>query len=290
MEFIKYNEKIDFCNQNLKILEKEEAINNIMIGSILKASEEDTRNWLMARLEDNNTIRAIMIINKPKNGLLIYAPDGNLENEECKFIAENINNSKIELKEILSQKENSKNIANSYSKISGKKVKSQKEKYILELGSINNDIKIENLKLIKVEKDIEEKYKNEYLDIYNNVKLFQKETYNEELSDDGIRKCIDIYIDRGLYVLKNNDNEILMQVSTTRELLNGKAIGAVYTPNRHRGKGYAKAGIYLLTQKLLNEGHKVLTMYTSAENKISNHVYEKIGYKRIAEEMLIIFE
>ena len=77
---------------------------------------------------------------------------------------------------------------------------------------------------------------------------------------------------------------------TSRKLINGYVIGAVVTPKKYRGKGYGKIGMYILSNKLLNDGAKVLALYTDAKNEISNHVYEKVGYKRISEELLISFE
>ena len=41
---------------NLKLLEKEEALNNIMIAVILDAKEEEVENWLLARVENDSKI------------------------------------------------------------------------------------------------------------------------------------------------------------------------------------------------------------------------------------------
>jgi predicted GNAT family acetyltransferase len=60
----------------------------------------------------------------------------------------------------------------------------------------------------------------------------------------------------------------------------GKCVSAVYTPPEERGKGYAYNLIYRISKELLDSGDKYCVLYTDDSNPISNHVYEKIGYKR----------
>ena len=58
-----------------------------------------------------------------------------------------------------------------------------------------------------------------------------------------------------------------------------------------RGKRYAYELVYELSKKCLDEGAKYCVLYADAENPISNHVYEKIGYvKRVECEELEFYE
>lgn len=285
MELKKYKTKKEFCDENLLLLEKEEALNNIMIGVILSAEEDEIANWLLARIEDEGLVQMIIIINRPRNGLLMYSPTNNCSDEICKYIAYKINELEINLLEINSRKELCEKVAKYYVDITHKKIKTKKDKYILELTKLNENLDLHDLEMIQVEDNF-----NEMGKICDNIREFQEDAHKEIITHEEAKSHADIHIKKGLYLFKNHENEIVMQAITSRKLSNGYVIGAVITPKAHRGKGYAKTGMYILSKKLLNDGAKVLALYTNAKNPISNHVYEKIGYERISEELLIEFE
>lgn len=285
MELKLYKTKKEFCDENLLLLEKEEALNNIMIAVIMDAEENDVKDWVLARIEDKGLVQMIIIINKPRNGLLMYSPTNNCSDEICKYIAYKIKELKFNLLEINSRKELCEKVANYYIEITNKKIKCKKDKYILQLTKLNENLDLHNLEMIQIKDDCEEISK-----ICDNIVEFQEDAHNEIITHEDAKSHADIHIRKGLYLFKNSENEIVMQAITCRKLINGYVIGAVITPKAHRGNGYAKTGMYILSKKLLDDGAKVLALYTNAKNTISNHVYEKVGYERISEELLIEFE
>jgi hypothetical protein len=75
---------------------------------------------------------------------------------------------------------------------------------------------------------------------------------------------------------------------------NGIRIGPVYTPPELRGRGYATALTAELSQRLLDgrlfEGRRRFCfLYTDLANPTSNAIYERIGYRRVAESAEIVF-
>jgi hypothetical protein len=60
-------------------------------------------------------------------------------------------------------------------------------------------------------------------------------------------------------------------------------IGPVFTPRQLRGHGYATAATAALSQRLLDQGADRCMLYTDLANPVSNHIYAKIGYERIAD-------
>ncbi|EXG80374.1 GNAT family N-acetyltransferase [Cryptosporangium arvum] len=60
-------------------------------------------------------------------------------------------------------------------------------------------------------------------------------------------------------------------------------INAVYTPPEHRRRGYAAAATAELSQHLLDIGAAAVLLFTDAANPTSNGVYERIGYRAVAE-------
>jgi hypothetical protein len=64
---------------------------------------------------------------------------------------------------------------------------------------------------------------------------------------------------------------------------NGIRIGPVYTPPEHRGKGYASNLVATQSQWLLDSGRRFCFLYTDLANPISNSIYQRIGYRQVAE-------
>jgi predicted GNAT family acetyltransferase len=75
---------------------------------------------------------------------------------------------------------------------------------------------------------------------------------------------------------------------------NGVRIGPVYTPPDLRGRGYATALTAELSQRLLDGrlfegGRRFCFLYTDLANPTSNAIYERIGYRKVAESAEIVF-
>ena len=69
----------------------------------------------------------------------------------------------------------------------------------------------------------------------------------------------------------------------------GVRIGPVYTPPDHRRRGYGSAVTAAATQLMLDRGFGFVCLYTDAANPTSNHVYEEIGYRLVADSMQFRF-
>lgn len=69
----------------------------------------------------------------------------------------------------------------------------------------------------------------------------------------------------------------------------GIRIGPVYTPPGHRRRGYATALVAELSRFLLDRGHRACFLYTDLSNATSNAIYERIGYRRVADAAEIRF-
>jgi predicted GNAT family acetyltransferase len=67
-------------------------------------------------------------------------------------------------------------------------------------------------------------------------------------------------------------------------------IGGVYTPPARRNRGYASACVARLSQSLLDDGARKVTLSTDASNPTSNKIYEALGYRHISDAVMISFE
>jgi predicted GNAT family acetyltransferase len=70
---------------------------------------------------------------------------------------------------------------------------------------------------------------------------------------------------------------------------NGIRVGPVYTPPGLRGRGYATALVAEQSQMLLDEGRRFCFLYTDLANPTSNAIYERIGYTRVCDSLMVSF-
>lgn len=64
---------------------------------------------------------------------------------------------------------------------------------------------------------------------------------------------------------------------------NGIRVGPVYTPPELRGRGYASALVGELTARLLAGGRSLCFLFTDLANPTSNSIYQRVGYRPVAD-------
>ena len=69
----------------------------------------------------------------------------------------------------------------------------------------------------------------------------------------------------------------------TRPTRHGISVSLVYTPPELRGRGYATACVGELSRKLLGAGREFCALFADLANPISNHIYERIGYRPVCD-------
>ena len=63
----------------------------------------------------------------------------------------------------------------------------------------------------------------------------------------------------------------------------GIRINMVYTPPELRRRGYASACVGALSQAMLDAGRRFCFLYTDLANPTSNHIYQELGYRPVAD-------
>lgn len=78
--------------------------------------------------------------------------------------------------------------------------------------------------------------------------------------------------------------------SLSRPTRSGIAVNAVYTPPAHRKKGYAESLVAAVSAEGLKRGKRFCVLYADATNPTTNAIYQRIGYRRIAESRYYQFK
>jgi predicted GNAT family acetyltransferase len=89
-------------------------------------------------------------------------------------------------------------------------------------------------------------------------------------------------------VVWDHDGPVSM-ASGNRPTTNGIAINLVYTPPERRGNGYASACVAALSRRQLDAGKRFCTLFADLGNPTSNALYQRVGYRPIADFVEIRF-
>ena len=271
MNFEKYDNVQKFIEDNMELIEEKEWQNNLMVGNCEEGLKIGTEGWLLARVTNNNKTELVILNRRPWH-LLFYSPTGNRSDELFEFTAKEVYKVDKEILGVNGDKELARKFAKYYCKEANIKCEVQTEMRILLLKNIikakmNEELTFRKARL--TDKPVLIKY----------LKEFMKEALNEEITDEQAKEKFETYIEKGYYVLENK-GEIVSQSALIRDIKKGKCVGAVYTPKDERNKGYAYNLVYRISEEAFENGAEYCVLFTDDTNPISNHVYEKIGYKR----------
>lgn len=272
MQFNRYTDITSFWSDTKELLEKEEWYNCLIIGNCIEGVEQGRVDWFFATItDDNSNIELIMLYRKPWK-LVLYSPTNNYSDELLKFAANEIYKHDKELLGINTEKTVAEKFSKYYCNLANMEYSIHAWLRILLLENIEDGTLLDNVIYRKAtldDKEILIKY----------IQNFMMEALNEECDNIKAEEKFNKYLKNGYYVLEK-DNKIVCQANTNRVMKYGKCVSGVYTPKEERGKSYAYNLIYRISRELLDNGDKYCVLYTDDKNPISNHVYEKIGYKR----------
>lgn len=96
------------------------------------------------------------------------------------------------------------------------------------------------------------------------------------------QEMAELLIDHEALVLWDDDGSKSM-AGTQGYTSHGVRISYVYTPQEHRGRGYASAVVHALSRRMLQEGRNFCVLYTDASNATSNVIYAGMGYEPIED-------
>ena len=71
---------------------------------------------------------------------------------------------------------------------------------------------------------------------------------------------------------------------------NGARVGYVYTPPEARGNGYASAVTAGVTRRCLESGRRFCFLYTNLADPVSNGIYRRLGYRKVADACSVRFQ
>jgi predicted GNAT family acetyltransferase len=81
----------------------------------------------------------------------------------------------------------------------------------------------------------------------------------------------------------DDGGDVVSMAAYTGPSPNGIRVNGVYTPPDRRGRGYATGCVAALSRWLLDRGRTFCFLYTDLTNPTSNAIYQRIGYRPVAD-------
>lgn len=113
------------------------------------------------------------------------------------------------------------------------------------------------------------------------ILLFEQETGIAMSTPAEAARKIDSFIELKEVYVWEVDNEVVACMKKSRPSKNGITVSFVFTPTKHRRKGYARTLVAEVTEELLGE-YDFVMLYTDLQNPTSNKIYKEIGFEQIA--------
>jgi len=288
LQFTHYKSVHEFYNKTYSTLMRHEAQNLIPLGNLIignkgqdKTGWRDPANWFMATVSDEAGI-VLTAIMTPPMPLTLYATDNKLDANAINCLLDGILGlPDVSLPGVVTEKALAENFATAYTTRMGMTFEVEMNLRIYELTEVDPAMpQIGTIRLVE-ERDMP-------------FLPFWLETFNAVATASAIKSPVDIdhyqYVigTKKLYVLEVDGLPVSM-AGLSREMETVVGVGRVYTPPYFRGKGYASSCVAQLSQLALDKGFKKCVLYTDLSNPTSNSIYQKIGYRPIADSLHLNF-
>ena len=281
MEFTLYDNVHKFYDDVYSFLAADEAKNMLIFGNLLIGREgkdtsdwRDTSRWVMAAVRNGYGLQTVALMTPPYN-ITLYG----LDLSGISLLATKLAEAGIDIPGVVTESWAAEVFAGAYCKAAGKKQQVAMEQRIYKLDTTPNipatDARLRNA----TPRDMcfipywYEAFYAEGIGLHNSVSADISQ-YNH-------------LADGRTFVLEHKGCAVSM-AQISRRTLNAACISYVYTPPYFRRKGYAGCAVALLSQTCLDTGC-VPVLYTDLANPTSNSIYQKIGYKPIADSLAISF-
>ncbi len=122
------------------------------------------------------------------------------------------------------------------------------------------------------------------------IQAFSAEAIGDGATRDAAEALTDRHLRDGSMWLWRVDGAAVACAAAVGHTPHGIRVNAVYTAPEHRRRGYASALVGSLTRELLAGGRDFVFLYADARNPTANAIYQRIGYRQIAEAGELVLE
>jgi predicted GNAT family acetyltransferase len=269
-----------FLEATSPLLYASEAEYGLMLGlaeGLQRRPMEGYRPTFLRAVDENKVTLAAFIQTRVENGIITHA-----RSSEIDLFVEQLVREREAIKGIVGPSSASRKFAECFAKTRGTPVALAMAQKILELREV---IRPRSCRGRFVQATL-----NEVELVSSWLSEFEKEAIPHNQRDRSeLRKLAEAKIANGDFYLWEVEKQNVAMAATGRPTKTGISVNAVYTPQPHRGHGYASNLVARISQKMIDEGRSFCALYTDASNPTSNKIYQAIGYEIIGESAHYLF-
>ncbi|MEZ5041217.1 MAG: GNAT family N-acetyltransferase [Saprospiraceae bacterium] len=279
MELIRYQTTDAFLAVNLGFLEEHEATNNLLLGLAfgIQRGEFPEQDSLLLSVQENGK-PIFCAVQTPSRSLVIFGKE-----KAAKFVPEWLWPFCREKNRVIPGVIGPRDLATTFAKAweanTSYTYAVEMQQRVFELKQVEKIVFSEGHFRKAAKKDIP--IAAEWL------AAFHIEAIKEDIKTQAFQKAQELIEAQRLFLWENG--EIVSMAASARPTRNGMTVNAVFTPQKHRKKGYATSCVASLSQHLLDQGHQFCALFTDAANPTSNKIYQEIGYREVAKFQSIVF-
>jgi hypothetical protein len=272
--------KVAFAKEVTPFLEKNEAVNAMMLGMCFALSEGAfaDKEFGLIRILNNKELTSVAI--KAPNSSLVLTF---ISDEELNALINTLVEKSIEVPKILGPLEVCKKFSQIWSEKMNLTSKLSMKQKIYQLDKVNDLERVDGAMAQADDRD-----KKILVEWY--MAMVKEAIPDDKMSLEEAQEWVDRKIAANeLFLWIQNEWQVSMAalVGATR---NGIRISAVYTPPDLRRRGIATSLVANLSQYMLDQGTQKCFLYADQMNPTSNSIYQKIGYNPVCESALYLFE
>ena len=114
--------------------------------------------------------------------------------------------------------------------------------------------------------------------------------FHREIGEGANADLVDDKLGYGGLTLWEVDGEPVSMAGVTRPDSGMVRVVAVYTPRRHRAKGFGGAVTAAVTRAALDAGATDVVLFTDLSNPTSNALYQRLGYRPVEDRKVVQFQ
>ncbi len=274
MQVIQYQDPQEFLNRAQTYLVQEESVNGLMLGIAIRlqmGAQEGDDDPLLLVVEDDGELMGTAV-QTPPHKFVIYS---HLTNPEpfVTALTNYLGANNKSIPGVLGPEHVSRLIADTWQQQTGKSFQEGVRQGVYELRQVNE---------VTAVSGHFRPAKGEDIGILTKFMQGFSETVGDSIETaNALRYAQELTKHKMLFVWE--DEKVVSMAASVRPTPNGMSVNLVYTPSEERRKGYATALVAALSQRLLDDGCQFCTLFTDMNNPTSNHIYQEIGYQKVAD-------
>ncbi len=273
MQVVRFSDIAHFTARAKAFLIQHEAEHNLTLGIManLSAYPERFQNPYLAAVEDGPKVLATAVMTPPRNVVLSRCN----ATSAAELFATDLHNSGWSVPAVAGPPPNAEAFARWWQALTG-------QSYGISLA-----MRIYSLQTVRPVTGVPGKLRRAAPADRDLLIRWATDFASEALAEShptGVEELVDRLLTSTIagYVIWEDGGPVSMSVYSG-PTPNGIRIGQVYTPPEHRRKGYASVCVAALSQMLLDQGRTFVFLFTDLANPTSNHIYQEIGYRPVAD-------